>query len=112
MGVDDTSDADADADDRADTDADADADTPSLAPTMAPTTTATVVTQTVTISEDVIANVDAYTGDVKDVFETGYAIAIGIYDDTSNEYEAGCSVDSTASAARRAGVAIEFTATI
>jgi hypothetical protein len=51
---------------------------------------------------------------VKAVYEVAYALTLGIYDHTTSPpaYKTGCSVTSTASATRRAGVAVTYTATV
>lgn len=51
-------------------------------------------------------------GDVKAVYETGYGISLAIYDTAAKKYKTGCSVSSQATAARRAGVKVAFTASV
>lgn len=68
----------------------------------------TTITQVVTITSLTTAQ---YTGDLKLVYETGYAIAIGIWSNTTRAMMAGCQVSSTVSSSRRAA-AISFTATV
>jgi len=85
---------------------------PTGSPTPAPTpqTTTTTVSQVITVTS--VANVSAYTGDVKKVYEVGYGITVGVYNSTNNSFKSGCNVLSTANSARRAGVAIAFEATV
>jgi hypothetical protein len=56
-------------------------------------------------------NVNTYAGDVKATYETGYGLAIGIYTDTGG-YKQGCTVLSKATAARRAGIDVSYTAVV
>jgi hypothetical protein len=67
------------------------------------------ITQTITITSVSLAQ---YTGDVKLVYETAYAIGLNLWNTASSAMKAGCAVTSTATAARRAGVSIQFRATI
>ena len=57
-----------------------------------------------------IATPDLYTGDLKTLMETGYALAVGIMVGTT--YKTGYSLTSTAKAARRAGIEISYVATV
>lgn len=56
-----------------------------------------------------VSTVADYTVDMKAVTEVAYAITLRLYDVAAGGYRAGCSVDSTATAARRA-VKVVFTA--
>lgn len=49
---------------------------------------------------------------VKAVYETSYGISLDIYDTNAAKFKVGCSVQSDATLARRAGVKVTFTATI
>lgn len=52
-------------------------------------------------------------GDLKTTYETGYAVALEIYDTTAGAYLPGCIVSSTATAnSRRAGVTVAYEATV
>lgn len=54
-----------------------------------------------------------YKDDVKKVYESGYAVAIGIWDSAGKKVKAGNTMTSSAmSAARRAGIKISFVATV
>merc|ERR1711871_1848148 len=75
------------------------------APTNAATSGKTIV-QAVTFDIDV----SAYTGNTKTLYERSYAAVLGIYTASTNTWTTGCSVDSSAVAARRAAV-VTFTAT-
>jgi hypothetical protein len=78
--------------------------------TIANAVESTTITQTISITSVTVAQ---YTGDVQLVYEGAYAISIGIWSTANRAYTSGCSVSSTATAvARRAGVAIAFTAVI
>merc|ERR1712070_541592 len=78
--------------------------------TIANAVEATTITQTISITS---VTVSQYTGDVQLVYEAAYAVSIGIWSSTNRAYASGCSVSSSATAvARRAGVAIAFTARI
>lgn len=78
--------------------------------TIANAVESTTITQTISITSVTVAQ---YTGDVQLVYEGAYAISIGIWSTADRAYTSGCSVSSTATAvARRAGVAIAFTAVI
>merc|ERR1711907_606952 len=56
-------------------------------------------------------SVTTYTGAVKATYETGYGVAIGIYDKKTG-YKQGCSVSSTATAGRRSGVKVKYSAVV
>lgn len=75
----------------------------------APPPVVKTITQTITITSVSLAQ---YTGDVKLVYETAYAIGLNLWNTASSAMKAGCAVTSTATAARRAGVSIQFRATI
>jgi len=78
--------------------------------TIANAVESTTITQTISITSVTVAQ---YSGDVQLVYEGAYAISIGIWSTANRAYTSGCSVSSTATAvARRAGVAIAFTAVI
>jgi len=69
---------------------------------------------TVSISQQVrftAFDVAAYTGDLKTVYERGYGHSLGIFSTALNAYNQGCSVDSSASSARR-DTAVSFQARI
>merc|ERR1711907_510514 len=76
-----------------------------------PTKPATAtITQTVQVKSVAL---NAYVGAVKQVYEAGYAVAIGIWDSKTKKIKAGNKVTSKAAkAARRAGIKIIFTATV
>lgn len=80
-----------------------------LAQTINNAVESTTITQIIKITSVTVAQ---YTGDVKLVYEGAYAISIGIWSSTNRAYKSGCSVSSSATAARRAGVAITFTVVI
>ena len=69
----------------------------------------TTVSQAVTFTG--LANAAAYQGSIKQTYEIGYGIGLGIADATGS-FTAGCSVSSVASDARRAGARVTFTATV
>merc|ERR1712070_298338 len=78
--------------------------------TIANAVESTTITQTISITSVTVAQ---YTEDVQPVYEGAHAISIGIWSTANRAYTSGCSVSSTATAvARRAGVAIAFTAVI
>jgi flagellar basal body-associated protein FliL len=55
---------------------------------------------------------NTYTGDVKSTFETGYGISIETYDTAAKAYKKGNKVESSATAARRAGAKVTFKASV
>jgi len=52
----------------------------------------------------------AYVGNVKLTYETGYAMGLGLYDQAAKAMHTGCTISSEASAARRVGISVTFTA--
>jgi len=78
--------------------------------TPAPTPAPSIVKQVITFAH--LSSPDVWVGDLKLTYEVGYGITLGIYDTANAVYKAGCSVDSTASAARRAGVAVSYQAEV
>jgi len=70
--------------------------------------TKTTLSQSVTFTG--LANKEAYTGSIQQVYEIGYGVGIGIAT-AAGSYTAGCGVASVASAARRSAK-VTFTATV
>jgi len=83
--------------------------TPSATPTAAPTQPAyqMTITQAVTLP---LSSVSDYTGNVKTIAETAYALTISCWDTTNNVMKSYCTVSSSASSRR--AVTVTFTAQI
>jgi hypothetical protein len=81
-------------------------------PTPAPPPGAVVkeIAQTITFSNALAASAGAWAGDIKNTYEVGWAISIGIYDEAATTYQTGCSVTSEVSARR--GVSVIFKANV
>jgi len=84
--------------------------------TPSPTTaTATVITQVVGMTFPSLANVAAFSASaIQEVANFGYGKGIGIVSssNTATAYTAGCTVSSTAVAARRTALSVTFVATV
>lgn len=80
---------------------------PAPAPTPAASATSAVITHDLTFAK--LTN-DQWEGDTKAVYEVGYGIGIGIYDETKKDWKANCKVTSKIKARR--GITVEFKATV
>merc|ERR1719231_1957060 len=99
---------------------------PTSAPTAAPTTAPTSSTGTSaptpappapkkitqSVSLTTVSITEFNTPVIKETYDVAYGLTIGIYDGTAQAYKTGCSVSSTSTANRRAGITVSYAATV